>query len=697
MVKTKTYNVLLDTIVTTSNPAFNVNTNDLKTVKLNILINQGKEPLDLTGATVRLAIKKPDKKTVLQDCTIVDPLTGSCEIILDTQAYAVEGSYAAEVMVYYETDTVAVTSSFNYTAKKGILNDDTIESTNEWQSITQAIADNEALLTDLRTNGTGIDTQARADIQTVTTQLAQSAKQLKTEKVRTTSFATKKPLFTIIDDDGYLEALNVLKPLLDARGWKGASAIITNFVGGNGYMTWDQIRSLRDSGWEILSHTKSHANMTLTTPDQQQIEINGSLDTLKSQGFDVKGIVWPYDNPNSNAKKLANLAYSYAFGIWGVNDVPIDSMQIARIAISNTGEPDYPLEFFTAKVDDAIANNKWMILETHMNFITQPNLQILIQLLDYVKTKETNGEIQVVTPAQAYDIFGNIIESRNYETGAYSVVANNGESYSSGIFRNYQMKTPSGIAESSPVTAFEKGRSTIIPFYTADNFGQGAGVLITHRDLTNDDLSCQEWFTLDMKQRWLRAWNTSSKSWFAWRKYYPEGGKYVTYDSTSNARRATDLASTFPQGLTVTVITDATGFPIARPGMLHTYRFETPDAGYQWQEYHAYGKSNIVYRRSTNTSTGDWLGWTRQLLASQVTYAMTAKTIPANSCLDLIVPFFDVKDYSVLYASPGATVLESNVGFNIYYYNDNNCLLRLVNPTTTAINLAARTWTLTSS
>jgi phosphotransferase system IIA component len=146
MVKTKTYNVLLDTKESISNPAFHVNTNDLKTVKLTILINQDKEPLDLTGATVRLAVKKPDRKTVLQDCTIVDPLTGSCEIILSTQAYAVEGSYAAEVMVYFEADTVAVTSSFNYTAKKGILNDDTIESTNEWQSITQAIADTEAVL-----------------------------------------------------------------------------------------------------------------------------------------------------------------------------------------------------------------------------------------------------------------------------------------------------------------------------------------------------------------------------------------------------------------------------------------------------------------------------------------------------------------------------------------------------------------------
>jgi lysophospholipase L1-like esterase len=160
----KIYNVLLDTKDDVKNPAFVVNTNDLKTVKINLLINQDGDPLDLTGATVRLAVKKPDKTTVLQDFTVIDALAGSCEIVLNTQAYVIDGKYDAEVMVYYGVDTVAVTGRFSYQAVKGILDDGTVESTNEWQSINQAIADAEAILVDLRTNGTGVDAQARADL-----------------------------------------------------------------------------------------------------------------------------------------------------------------------------------------------------------------------------------------------------------------------------------------------------------------------------------------------------------------------------------------------------------------------------------------------------------------------------------------------------------------------------------------------------
>ncbi|MBT2735129.1 SGNH/GDSL hydrolase family protein [Bacillus sp. ISL-7] len=206
MAKEKIYNVLLDTMASVQNPSFSINTNDLKTVKLSILINQDGDPLDLTDATVRLAVKKPDRKTVLQDVTIVDPVAGSCEIVLDTQAYVVDGSYTAEVMVYYTTDTVSVTSGFTYTAKKGILSDDTIESTNEWQSITQAIADNEAILEDLRTNGTGVDAQARADIATHTTQLAEIPNQAyitdKATKTELNAVASGSPkgVYTTVTD-----------------------------------------------------------------------------------------------------------------------------------------------------------------------------------------------------------------------------------------------------------------------------------------------------------------------------------------------------------------------------------------------------------------------------------------------------------------------------------------------------------------
>jgi len=174
----KNFPVIVDTVQKSKLNNIVVNTNDLKTIMLSLTINQLNKPIDLTGATVRIAIVKPDKKTVFQDCTITDPTTGSCEVVLDTQAFIISGVYIAEVMIYYGADTVAVTGRFSYSVSSGILDNSTVESTNEWQSITQAIADAEGILIDLRENGTGIDVQARSELETVTTQLADTELQI---------------------------------------------------------------------------------------------------------------------------------------------------------------------------------------------------------------------------------------------------------------------------------------------------------------------------------------------------------------------------------------------------------------------------------------------------------------------------------------------------------------------------------------
>ncbi|WP_258831442.1 BppU family phage baseplate upper protein [Peribacillus frigoritolerans] len=177
----KNFDIAVDTTKGVRNQAISVNTNDLQTLQFSFTITQSGVPIDLTGATVRLAVKKPDKNTVFQDCTITDALTGKCEIILDTQAYIVPGLHPVELMIYYAVDKVSVTGRFSYTANKGILDDGSIVSTNEFQAINQALTDVENIVVDLRDNGTGIDAQARSDLETVTTQLVETADKTKGE------------------------------------------------------------------------------------------------------------------------------------------------------------------------------------------------------------------------------------------------------------------------------------------------------------------------------------------------------------------------------------------------------------------------------------------------------------------------------------------------------------------------------------
>ncbi|MFP3509397.1 BppU family phage baseplate upper protein [Peribacillus sp. SIMBA_075] len=138
----KTYPITVDTMKKVQNNMFTVNTNDLNTPKIIINIKQNGEPVVLTGGVkVRMAIKKPDGKVVFQDCDVIDASEGLCTVVLNTQAFAVEGNHTAELMVYYTEDRVSVTARFSYTAVKGLFDDGTIESSNSFPAFNQIVFD----------------------------------------------------------------------------------------------------------------------------------------------------------------------------------------------------------------------------------------------------------------------------------------------------------------------------------------------------------------------------------------------------------------------------------------------------------------------------------------------------------------------------------------------------------------------------
>ncbi len=63
-------------------------------------------------------------------------------------------------------------------------------------------------------------------------------------------------------DDGYTDAATEALPILKKYGFVATFYVVVNFVGEPGYMTWEQIELLRDSGMEIGSHTINHFDLT---------------------------------------------------------------------------------------------------------------------------------------------------------------------------------------------------------------------------------------------------------------------------------------------------------------------------------------------------------------------------------------------------------------------------------------------------
>jgi hypothetical protein len=117
----------------TTNPSIQVKESDLNSVKFNFQVSDDGIYVDLSGTSVVLTIKKPSGLTVFQDCTITDPSIGLCEVLLSNQAYLEIGNYSAELVIT-SGDVTAVTRAFTYTSLDAILDDETLQSTNDWQA-----------------------------------------------------------------------------------------------------------------------------------------------------------------------------------------------------------------------------------------------------------------------------------------------------------------------------------------------------------------------------------------------------------------------------------------------------------------------------------------------------------------------------------------------------------------------------------
>ena len=69
-------------------------------------------------------------------------------------------------------------------------------------------------------------------------------------------------------DDGYRDTYATAAPILEAHGFKGTVFAVTGYVGRRmqrggapTFASWDELRALRDRGWEIGLHTATHADL----------------------------------------------------------------------------------------------------------------------------------------------------------------------------------------------------------------------------------------------------------------------------------------------------------------------------------------------------------------------------------------------------------------------------------------------------
>lgn len=124
-----------------------------------------------------------------------------------------------------------------------------------------------------------------------------------------------KPVIITFDDGSQTVYTNAL-PIMQRYDFSGTAYIVYNYVGTRNYMKSEEIRELYASGWEIGSHSLSHADLTERSDRQRQeiVESRRRLQTLL--GVPVLSFSYPFGAYDEESVHYAHYAgYIAALGL----------------------------------------------------------------------------------------------------------------------------------------------------------------------------------------------------------------------------------------------------------------------------------------------------------------------------------------------------------------------------------------------
>ncbi len=128
-----------------------------------------------------------------------------------------------------------------------------------------------------------------------------------------TPLPPKSIMITLDDgyDDNYLNAF----PALRDTDMRAVFYIITDKVGTDGYMSWQQVKELKTSNEEIGSHTRTHPDLSVISANHQKLkeEIVNAKKILEDQQLGpILSLAYPSGKYNTAVAVLAGDTYKFS-------------------------------------------------------------------------------------------------------------------------------------------------------------------------------------------------------------------------------------------------------------------------------------------------------------------------------------------------------------------------------------------------
>ena len=349
----------------------------------------------------------------------------------------------------------------------------------------------------------------------------------------------KFPMITFIDDDGRTEVLEKWEPILKEKGNKLTIPLITGWMDDpsvTNVITWEDVHRLKkEYGVEFVSHTHTHGHGGQMTAQQIDDDLRDAKRVLQREGLSHDIIVQPYGENTDDVRKISrDYAKINVSTKEFVNTTPLDTFRVGRITL---GEDLYiTFEQYKEKLDEAIANDGWIIFKSHSQYpsFDENQQQLIRQIIDYARA----NNMYEVSVDEGISYFGNLIDVGDYTARAsdkyYYVLDRDGEihsNYNSKDFWNHKFNS---VGINTPITHFKEGTTSTVSIISTNAQGfpdNVPGQLITFRS-ESITLSYQLYFPSNSDTIFKRRWDDTSKKWLVFKKIVTDVVEHITRQYT---------------------------------------------------------------------------------------------------------------------------------------------------------------------
>lgn len=190
-----------------------------------------------------------------------------------------------------------------------------------------------------------------------------------------------KPILSFIDDDGFAEAATNWEIIYDSCGLKPSMALITKSVNASSsQISWQTVERLKQLGFEFISHTNSHQNITTLNKSDLIEDLQTSINILKEHRCNSDFLVYPGNRHNLSTDTIVSTMFKGAFTQEDkTNLLPLIPTALKRHSILQTHKVEIKdakgntQNVFPAKsdaelqaiIDEAINNGGWVVFMCH--------------------------------------------------------------------------------------------------------------------------------------------------------------------------------------------------------------------------------------------------------------------------------------------------------------------------------------------